>query len=657
MNTFHKPSAQQARLDYRQAVAERAPNDMLPAIVPGIIPGDLDGLVHADMLDADLAVLVPDWRSIPTFGSDELTLFWAREGSNEKHTLNTAIVPLEAEFPYPITIPKDLFIEGRMLLSYEVTSSSGNEAVSLPTLITLDKTPPYGTDYPAMLDLATTVITDEWLGQNQDQVIVTMPEYPDKAPGDLAFFFWVKEVPEKPDDVDFVAGPIDVNQIMSFVLTRRVLEEVGDGECFGLYVIKDKAGNLSRLSWPAEAAVALGPLPDNLKAPVVPLALDGRIDRLDAFEGVVVEIPAFDGWKNGDTVHVKWGDTELHSYPVGPSPRFPLSVDVAWSALREEYDFGMGADQSVIVSYQVRRGGMLFPEQPLTTSISVNFEVVGPDNPNEPDPVNEELPEVTVRGESQLDNQLIESDHGKDATAYIPLYAGAKENDLIKLFWNNEPTTLEYYVKAGDIEGQVIPVDIPWSLIEKTGNYLSLPVFYRITDGAGLNYQQSKTTGVNIKIEAVEFPAPTFPDIYENDLGALFINCDSIKEVNGKYGLYVHAAPDGKYLKAGAEVTLYWNVMEWLPGGTQGPLVPGTELSLSITLDASHEVNGITWFIEPYATHIFPAFSSTSYKAGFSFARFETLVGDAMAPSKSAIEVIGLGLPGGSSCPIPTPAP
>lgn len=74
-----------------------------------------------------------------------------------------------------------------------------------------------------------------------------------------------------------------------------------------VYVLVDKAGNISRVSKPMSVVVALGAMPANLKLPEVPLAADDLIDRLDAKQGVQVHVLEYDNWKSTDEISVSWG--------------------------------------------------------------------------------------------------------------------------------------------------------------------------------------------------------------------------------------------------------------------------------------------------------------------------------------------------------------
>ncbi|WP_175651643.1 hypothetical protein [Pseudomonas sp. Marseille-P9899] len=649
MNIFNPlTTAQQVRSDYRRKLMDSR-NEIAAPTVPDIIPGDPDGLILASVLANPLKVTIPTWRvgPFPPGFSETLTLRWAQQGTGQYLTILEQTVPRDAIFPLELFIPVENFIEGRRLLGYEVSTWDNSDLVSQDLPLRLDTTPPYDLESPVALTLEAAVITDAWLDENQGELLATITAYADKEPGDSAFLFWLREVPDDVGDIP-IDGMIELDTVMDFKLTREFLAAAGDGDWYALYIIRDRAGNLSRVSYPTKVSVALGALPSNLQDPVVPLALGDGIDRDDAFLGVVVEIPQFDGGKNGDLIQVKWGTTALEEYPLGPSPSFPLTVQVPWSVMRDLYDFNTGGAQPVVVSYEVKRGSLSFPGAPLTTEFQVNFEVVGPENPAAPDPVNPSLPAVVVRGESGQDNKLIQSDNGNDATAYIPLYDSAKAGDMIWLYWNGVRIPEFYDVKPGDVPGDIVEMTIPWAWIEQTGNRTDLPVHYLITDLAEVNHQKSAVTRVEVLVEVISFPAPTFPHIYSGVDGLKVLNCSSIRSHNGEHGFFVHIAPDGKYLKAGVEVTLDWWVTEWLEDG-EGGIVPNTEFTAQVILDASHEANGVDIFVQPYETRILPAYTQTTNGVGLSSAHFRLIAGGELVASQTAVEYIGVNL----QCPMP----
>lgn len=650
----NKISAAQARRDYKRSLKapQRQNPDLLAPEVPAIISGDPNGLVEAKSLANPLQVLVPGWFA----EARRVFLEWTVEGGTRFVVVQEVIDPGLPQFPFSMEIPVHEFVEGRRHIRYRVILISGQTQISSPTLVTLDRTPPYGVDFPAALEWpdnmpANELVTDEYLESTGGMLMPAIPEYLDRQLGDTAFFYWLRKVPETPEEAQYVLGPLDLDLSRHVSIPRDVLEATGDGTCYGVYVLKDKAGNISRLSAWVKANVLLGPLPSGMQPPVVPLAADGLIDRMDGFYGVVVNIPAFQGSKNGDLVKVTWGTTELVEYPVGPAPQFPIPVPVPWSVLRDNYLFDpqFGDSQSVEVSYRIVRENVDFPAVPLSTTVAVNLRVTGPDNGNEPDPVNPTLTGPIIKGESQLENQLIETDAGKDATATIILPTGMATGDMIYLYWDGGLTPSYYDVKANDVPGQEVTIAIPWSVIEATGNNTALPVHYIITTPGSVNEQHSLTSHVRVKIETLTLPEATFPHIFideEYDIRSL--NCSSLRQVNGKWGVHVHIAAGGKYLKQGVQVTTEWRVYDY----DTNEEIDGTADSEVFIITAEQELNGIDWFVQPYEDRILPSYGTDSH-FGWAWVRYRALIAGEEVPSEITRELLGVVLPGGGTCPLP----
>lgn len=124
-----------------------------------------------------------------------------------------------------------------------------------------------------------------------------------------------------------------------------------------VYVLVDKAGNISRLSKPRSVTVALGTMPANLQAPLVPLADDGLVDRLDAVQGVKVHVLEYENWKQTDEVSVSWAGSLVGRRQIGEGETFPLVFSVSLDVLRHEYGDPPVGTKAMPVSYTVFRGG------------------------------------------------------------------------------------------------------------------------------------------------------------------------------------------------------------------------------------------------------------------------------------------------------------
>jgi len=653
------PTAQQARDNAMLAVVSRLKerhdanvhNDLVdPPGVAAIIPADPDGLLDARQIQQSFVVTIPQWGTNPTPEPERVRLRWARkETPDTKILLVEQVVPPGTNFPLSITVASKDYLQGQLELSYDGVNMLGNAFMSAVLPITLDTVPPYGDGSPEELTADTDVITDAYLTGAGGEVTLTVPiTYPEHAATDTVYFCWLKEIPSNPDDRPPPSVPLfQLGTSTEIKMDRTLLASVGDGQCYGVYFLQDKAGNISRLSYWYTATVALGALPENLQAPRVPYAEDGKVDRYDAHLGVKVEIPPFDNAKFGDLLHVKWGDATLPVVPIGANPESPITVAVPWEALEAGYDYEAEDPlQKVTVGYHVTRVGLPFPAAPLTTEVNVQFRVVGPEKPD-PDPVNPALPVLVAKGESDLDNKLVDTDNGKDATATFKLFANAKEDDEITLHWGGLVNLNIYYVGAQDVPGETdVSIIVPWSLIEEASNSLELPVFYRISDAEQVNYQQSPTTLVNVQAVMIELPAPEFPDIWESETGFKVLNCESVIKQGEVHGFRVHVPPNA-HIKAGMTVTFDWIVAENADGTGS---IAGTELVEPIVVSPEQERNGIDWFVGPYAEKILPAFTETASTLGYTRLKYSTLIGEIPTESTFVHEMIGLDIGGGNSC-------
>ncbi|WP_372438943.1 hypothetical protein, partial [Pandoraea sputorum] len=116
--------------------------------------------------------------------------------------------------------------------------------------------------------------------------------------------------------------------------------------------------------------------------------------------GVTVEIADYSGHQPNDDIVVQWGVGELPAQRVGGGNPFPVSVPVPWDHLDTEYT-DHPLDQVTPVTYTILRGSAPFPLPAADAiEVDVNFAYTGPENPDEPDPVNPALDLVVVRGSS-----------------------------------------------------------------------------------------------------------------------------------------------------------------------------------------------------------------------------------------------------------------
>jgi len=625
-----KLNAEKARRDYWQSRAETSDELFKVPEIDGIID-PADNTLSSSAIKDGLVVKIPAWFSLPAVGDVEyVTLEWAYVGLDgtpgpymevDKKTVSG----VESEdFPLMMSVEKRFLADGRSLLRYkhQAWTTEINYSVALPLIC--DGTAPYGDIEPPSLILPQDTITDEYLEAHGDQVIGTVPGYPDWQPGDTVSYWWEKA--PLPDDADFppvatiaVHGPADTEQQVIF--SAEHIKEKGDGDALAFYSLRDKAGNRSRYPKILTAmSVALGPIPMDLQDPVVPFAADDDlIDLKDAIAGVRVQIPEFAGYHvgGGDQIEVTWGTAVLALYPVGASPVFPLDIPVPAQTLKAEYGSATGAVPTN-VSYRVMRGTQPSAQTPETT-VDVDFSVIGPvrpaPDPEWPNTVNTNLPVAVVRGRvSNTPDKLTEDDKNQPADLEFDLYGPLSEGEYIEFYWDSDRVgEATYTVAPGDAPGDFKKITIPWAYIQHAGNK-PVPVHYRIGSPDSTNEQQSKTTLVDVSAVIFTPEAPAFMGL--NPGG--FLVCSSLSFDGDDYAVQVQIPDLSVELKEGDAVTMTW---EPYSQRINGELIESAVKTEAITLN-DVTVKGFIWRI-PYTDHVLPIAHSGSEKAGIGRTRYE----------------------------------
>ncbi|MFS2196331.1 hypothetical protein ACCD02_29810 [Pseudomonas sp. Pseusp88] len=418
-------------------------------------------------------------------------------------------------------------------------------------------------------------------------------------------------------------------------------------------MLLDKAGNRSPLSDFVRVDVALGPMPDGLQLPVVPLAVaDGEINQPDALVGVYVEIPSFNNFKPRDRIEVTWGTKVLDTEEIGVSPTFPFPIRVPSPVLVGQYDLQVGGAQPTNVSYRILRGSVGSAEQAIT--IDVDLSYVGPDNPDWPDPTNPSLPTPEVYGKnSNTLNVLTRADAGQVAELKFDLYGPLEEDEVIDFYWGSQLVTeARYIVTDTDNPGDPITREIPWDRIRDEGNNPALPVYYSIHAPGSENEQHCVPISVDVDVITVVPDAPDFQgrNPTTNWLTCVSLYADPDNPAPGEPGIRVTVPDLSMHLKAGDTVKVTWTPLSGRTGET--PIVPAIK-SDDIILDAT-TVKGFTWLVQPYVDHILPTYDpeGPGGSNGRGRIQYEFFNGTETLQSGITEEVVAVYNAGGS-CPIP----
>lgn len=634
-STESRRRAQEVRDRYRAELLERMARESRqqtvldpPEFAPGTIVDTTDGTLNKDVLVDDLVVDMVAWTDLPPTAEDTSLAFveWARvEGADppadhEYKRVDTKSVTgpdADTQFPLKLKVPKArLGPDGKYYLRLAMEHYNGSPAIhSVPLPLICDSGPPYRHEAPLAVVAPSDSITDEYLSDNDDKVICGIPQYSDYQSGDRVAYYWgafpPPDVPEDevPVDVIMVDG---TNWPFPVEFPGSTIRAAGDGRCYALYALIDKATNISRLSIYVGFNVALGPLPTNLKDPEVPLAADGLLDLKDAIMGVDVQIPLFDNHKPSDFLNVTWGGIPLQGVPIGAGT-FPVSIRVPSLTLLTAYGTGP-APVATEVTYKVTRGGL--DSEVRRISVMVDFSYIGPPRPDPdpdwPDPVNPDLLPLSVYGEvSQTLNVLTRNDEGKDAIIKFKLYAPLEEGHVVSFYWKNVVVPeAEYTVLAADKPGDEKSATVPWSYILDAFNDPELPVHYRIRESEDAsNEQHSTDTKVNADAVTLKAPDPAFEGLFNNK----YLNCNSLSDpanpspLDPAVRVRVPDLANSPFaLKVGDKISMKWVLLSGVTGETP---IDTAELVEEITLnDSNYPPTGFIWRVQPYATHLLPAY-------------------------------------------------
>ncbi|MBO9549824.1 hypothetical protein [Pseudomonas sp.] len=654
-----REQAKRARLKERENRQQSA-LALAPVIVDAIID-ESDGTLARNALNHPLEVKIPNWIQLPEDGDTEyIYLQLSKTGDTDSGYKDVATEifngPVDSSiFPYPMYIPlNELPANGTLHVRYRHVNFAGSPAFSPARQLICDSVPPWGHDIqPEGVTFPQRVIDETYFATNPTGVAGVLPDDPYGAAGDIYELYFLDSWPEESDDFNDPVAKGTVAPGREILIPTENIRAKGDGRYFVAYYLWDKAGNKSRLSLPIALDVVLGLLPENLKAPRVPLAeRDNIIDLKDAIERVIVLIEKYDNPRDIDRIAVQWGSTWLVPETVAGRP-FPISIHVPPAVLRGEYTAAAGP-QDTLVSYQVVRGEVAFPDTALSTNVDVDFSIVGPERPDPdptwPDPVNDDLVAPTIRGKiSNTDNVLTRLDINQNATLTFPLFSNIQNGYIVDFYWNGMLVSeAQYEVDVAD--PKPFTVEIPWKYIDQAGNNPVLPVYYTVRAGRdALNEQHSVTQLVNV--DAVErlLPQPAFEGI---DPGG-WLNCGSLADPDnpgGPLSLRISIPDLSSELAAGDTLRMFWEPYIGSNDSDGERPVPGAAADWPVTLDDSN-INGFIFHVEPYEDRLLPTFAPPNIRAR---ARFRYAKDDGSISSVWIKHKLSLAS-GSDSCPLPPP--
>ncbi|SDH20323.1 hypothetical protein [Pseudomonas abietaniphila] len=593
--------------------------ELVAPTLPDWWPGEPEfaGLVPRALQEEDMTVKIALWDGYATRPGDFDTLYfdWCLASTDRWELFDEQKIAGgkdPSEFPIDIVLNKAIFKEeGTFLLRYRVVTDSGVGGTSSEAQFIIDKTPPNANLKPRALtfvdaSVGTEGITDDYL-QTNGGLKVMIPSYSDTQKGDR---IWVYAYTLEEQPVNYVYNDeLTSDQVL---IPKEAFNGLTDGKIDFKYQLVDKAGNDGPDSQLTETSLLIKPLPTGLDKPVVPLASDGLLDLEDIRSiqppvllalSVPVHIKRYDNWQPKDTVILTWGGAQPINHTLGPTPGDPIVVEVPYSLIAADYG-DLTGDQATTVSYVVQRGSRTFDAPPET--INVNLFVPGPVNPDRPDPINKQLPPVTVKGGSgsSPDNVLTAADVGLDATVSVKLYDPIGPGERMKLYWNSTDKSVARYSPPLGSENQEYEFTVAWADIAAQPSAAPLPVFYTVDleSGEG-NKEMCEPTLVDVSAAVtVQLAEPEFPDAGTASNGDSILNCYSYKGPDQEVTVFIPG--NSPHLKGGETLSFTWQCYTEREGTPDDE--SGTPQMWSKTVTPSEVADGFTFTVGPFKDYIEP---------------------------------------------------
>lgn len=593
--------------------------DLVAPTLPDWWPGEPEfaGLVPRALQEEDMTVKIALWDGYATRPGDfdTLSFDWCLASTDRWEPFDEQKIAGgkdPSEFPIDIVLNKTIFKEeGTFLLRYRVVTDSGVDGTSSEAQFIIDKTPPNANLKPRALtfvdaSVGTDGITDDYL-QTNGGLKVMIPSYSDTQKGDR---IWVYAYTLEEQPVNYVYDEeLTSNQVL---IPKEAFNGLTDGKIDFKYQLVDKAGNDGPDSQLTETSLLIKPLPTGLDKPVVPLASDGLLDLEDIRSilppasralSVPVHIKRYDNWQPKDTVILTWGGAQSIDHTLGPVPGDAIVVEVPYSLIAADYGTLTG-DKPTTVSYVVQRGNRTFTAP--SETINVSLFVPGPVNPDRPNPINRNLPRVTVRGggTTPVDNVLTADDIGLNATVSLKLYDPIGAGERMKLYWNSTDKSVARYIPPLGSENQEYEFTVAWADIAAQPSAAPLPVFYTVDleSGEG-NKEMCEPTLVDVSAAVtVQLAEPEFPDARTASNGDPILNCYSYKGPDQEVTVFIPG--NSPNLKGGETLSFTWQCYTEREGTPADE--SGTPQKWSKTVTPSEVADGFTFTVGPFEDYIEP---------------------------------------------------
>ena len=302
-----KQATNHSYLKMRAAYRAKNADDMEIEIKPEAYADiDTDLLNGLKLREEGLKALIPEWPNLPPPGLKESIQLQIDKGNGKFVDLGDPhefVIPEgEDEFP-PGTFPHEIVIaapdfppDAACKLRYILRTYQGAEVESNEKTIYVDQVAPYGIKVPTALQFTGDHLDDDNLPPGS-KLRVTFAGYPDWKPGDKVAIY-LADSANLPDDPRTLP-PIFFGLVPSPGTTDNTIEidaakirEFNDTNGKLTYALVDTAMNASLPAVFKSVSLTFGPLPQNLKKPVVPQATPGPLTMAEVQVGVSVWVPA-----------------------------------------------------------------------------------------------------------------------------------------------------------------------------------------------------------------------------------------------------------------------------------------------------------------------------------------------------------------------------
>lgn len=221
----------------------------IPAALPNF-PGGQHNLIPLHSLVQPLSLHIPQWPGSEFEWTMVLDIYLSVQGQSPLRAERYNFYgPIDPEFfPFEARVPRDKFTQEGVYEVFYRVNAGGNISESLSNQFTIDKTAPnFGNPgvhavFPA--DVIDSGITSEYLDDNGDEVIVSIPNFLGQLPGDTINFYFGAFM----DDAVLCKTVHDSTSSTVLHLSGDIIRAKGNGYRLAYYRLQDRAGNVGALS-------------------------------------------------------------------------------------------------------------------------------------------------------------------------------------------------------------------------------------------------------------------------------------------------------------------------------------------------------------------------------------------------------------------------